>query len=458
MLCKAFFVVVLVIFSSGVSAQQPEFWTVPVATKTMSNGLTVVVSQDRASPTVAISVLYRVGTRLEPRGRAGFAHLFEHLMFKGTARARDGVHSRVVNGGGGFMTAFTRPDYTHYVSIIPSSALEAVLWLEADRMQALDLTEEKLVNQRAVVAEEIASNITNAPYGGFMWIDINDHAFQRWENRHGGYGSEQELARASVPDLAGFHRDYYGPSNAVLSIAGDLTFEQGFDLAEKYFGDIGARPAPAAPDVSEPFDTGEKRVAQPEHMAEVPALVAAWRLPERGSRDQAAMVVLAELLAGGTGSRLHQQLIKGKQLALKVDSHGDVGPWEYGGPTLLTVFVVYKQGHTADAVLEVVDAEIERVVVDGVSEADLGRLKTRMLGDWYRQLDPLIARADILAKLQAVWGDANVVNDIPKWMEGVTSADLQRVAQTYLTRSNRTVIDRVPAALTRAHGTPQPNQ
>lgn len=166
------------------------------------------------------------------------------------------------------------------------------------------------------------------------------------------------------------------------------------------------------------------------------------------------MVVLAELLAGGTGSRLHQQLIKGKQLALKVDAHGDVGPWEYGGPTLLTAFVVYKQGHTADAVLEAVDAEIERVVDDGVPESDLSRLKARMLGDWYRQLDPLIARADTLAKLQALWGNANVVNDIPMWIEGVTGADLQRVAKAYLTRSNRVVIDRVPAATARAPGGP----
>ena len=422
-------------------------WKLPVSVKKLDNGLTVIVSEDHSSPTVGVSVVYHVGMRLEPKNRTGFAHLFEHLMFQGTPNAPKGVFDKTITGGGGNNNGSTRADFTNYIETAPVSALDAILWLEADRMKTLDFNETTLKNQQDVVKEEIRVNVKNQPYGGFMWIDIGQHAFQKWENNHDGYGSFKDLEGASLEDVRNFHRDYYGPNNAVLSIAGDVTPAQGYALAKKYFGDIAKRPTPKAGDFSEPLNTQEKRIEQSDALAQVPAIAAAWKMPVRGSRDQAPMAVLGELLAGGDASLFYQGIVKGRELALNVDAlYGLTSPWEYDGPTLYTVFFVYKPTTNADAMLAAMDEEIAKVVKNGVDEATLKRVKTRMLADWNNGLESFMGRADRLAKLQTLWGDANVVNKIPSWIDGVTSADVQRAAKTYLTRENRTVIDRKPVA------------
>jgi predicted Zn-dependent peptidase len=421
-------------------------WTLPVQTKTLANGLTVVVSEDHSSPTVGVSVVYHVGMRLEPRNRTGFAHLFEHLMFEGTPNAPEGVFDKVITGGGGRNNGSTRPDYTNYIETAPVSALESILWLEADRMKTLDFKPETLKNQQDVVKEEIRVNVKNQPYGGFMWIDISQHAFQKWENNHDGYGSFQDLEGATLEDVRNFHRDYYGPNNAVLGIAGDVTPEQAFALAEKYFGGIARRPTPKGSDHTEGLNTAEKRVEQSDPLAQVPAIAAAWKMPDRGSKDQAPMAVLGDLLANGDASRFYQGLVKGREIALNVEPlYGLTSPWEYDGPTLFTIFALYKPNGSADALLKAMDEEIAKVANEGVDEATLKRVKTRMLADWYDGLEGFLDRADTLAKMQTLWGDAKVVNQIPGWIDAVTAADVQRVAKTYLTAANRTVIDRKPA-------------
>ena len=434
-------------------------WNIPVAVEKLDNGLTVVVSEDHSSPTVGVSVVYHVGMRLEPRNRTGFAHLFEHLMFEGTPNAPEGTFDRVITGGGGRNNGSTRPDFTNYIEMAPVSALEPILWLEADRMKTLDFNPVTLKNQQDVVKEEIRVNVKNQPYGGFMWIDIGQQAFQKWENNHDGYGSFEDLEGASLDDVRAFHRDYYGPNNAVLSIAGDVTPEQGFALAKKYFGDIPARRTPPAPDYREGLNTQEKRIQQSDALAQVPAIAAAWKMPDRGSKDQAPMAVLGDVLAGGSASRFYLGLVKGRELALNVESlYGLTSPWEYDGPTLFTVFALYKPTTDADAVLKAMDEEIARVASEGVGADELARVKTGMLADWYNGLEMFIDRADALAKLQLLWGDANVVNQVPGWIEAVTSEDVQRAARTYLTKNNRTVIDRKPAAMLQAAPAPAPAQ
>ncbi len=435
-------------FSLSAFAATADQWTLPVNVKKLDNGLTVIVSEDRSSPTVGVSVVYHVGMRLEPKNRTGFAHLFEHLMFQGTPNAPKGVFDTTITAGGGRNNGSTRPDFTNYIETAPVSALEPILWLEADRMKTLDFNDKTLKNQQDVVKEEIRVNVKNQPYGGFMWIDISQQAFQKWENNHDGYGSFEDLENASLDDVRAFHRDYYGPNNAVLAIAGDITPQQGFALAQKYFGAIKARPTPKPGDFTEPLNTAEKRIVQSDALAQVPAIAAAWKVPDRGSRDQAAIAVLAELLAGGDASLFYQGLVKGREIALNVDTlFGLTGPWEYDGPTLLTVFALYKPNSSADALLKAMDEEIAKVAKDGVDDATLKRVKTRMLADWNNKLESFINRADTLAKLQTLWGDANVVNKIPGWIEGVTSNDIQRAVRTYMVPTNRTVIDRKPAAM-----------
>jgi zinc protease len=436
-------------------AASSDKWDLPVHTRKLDNGLTVIVTEDHSSPTVGVSVVYHVGMRLEPKNRTGFAHLFEHLMFQGTPNAPKGVFDKTITGGGGRNNGSTRADFTNYIETAPASSLEPILWLEADRMKTLDFNKETLKNQQDVVKEEIRVNVKNQPYGGFMWIDIGQHAFQKWENNHDGYGSFEDLEGASLDDVRGFHRDYYGPNNAVLAIAGDVSPAQGFALAQKYFGAIAARPVPKGGDFSEPLNKLEKRVEQSDALAQVPALAAAWKMPERGSRDQAPMAVLGELLAGGDASVLYQGLVKGRELALNTDVlFGLTSPWEFDGPTLFTVYTMYKPTTNADTILNAMDEEIAKIVKDGVDAATLKRVKTRMLADWNNGLESFISRADTLARLQTLWGDANVVNKIPGWIEGVTSADIQRAASTYLVKNNRTVIDRKPVAKVAVVGTP----
>ncbi|MGJ7904123.1 M16 family metallopeptidase [Lysobacter sp. 1R34A] len=429
-------------------AAESDRWQLPVAVKKLDNGLTVVVSQDHSSPTVGVSVVYHVGMRLEPKNRTGFAHLFEHLMFQGTPVAPKGVFDQVISGGGGRNNGSTRADFTNYIEVAPVSALDRILWLEADRMKTLDFNPTTLKNQQDVVKEEIRVNVKNQPYGGFMWIDIGQHAFQKWENNHDGYGSFQDLENASLEDVRSFHRDYYGPNNAVLGIAGDITPDEAFKLADKYFGAIPGRPTPPPPDFAEGLNTKEKRIEQTDALAQVPAIAAAWKMPTRGSRDHAPMAVLGSLLAGDEASRLYQGLVKQRQIALNIDAlYGLTDPWTYNGPTLFTLFALYKPDTNADAVLAAIDEEVAKIARDGVDAATLKRVKTHMLADWYNGLESFIERADTVARMQTLWGDANVVNKIPGWIEGVTSADLQRVAKTYLTRANRTVIDRKPVAM-----------
>jgi predicted Zn-dependent peptidase len=423
-------------------------WEIPVAVKTLDNGLTVVVSEDRSAPVVGVSVVYKVGMRLEPKNRTGFAHLFEHLMFEGTPNAPEGTFDRVITGGGGRNNGSTRPDYTNYIEVAPASALEPILWLEADRMTTLDFNQKTLKNQQDVVKEEIRVNVKNQPYGGFMWIDISQHAFQKWENNHDGYGSFVDLENASLDDVRDFHRDYYGPNNAVIAIAGDIGADEGFKLAEKYFGSIERRETPPRPDVSEPLNTEEKRLTQPDALAQVPAVAVAWKIAERGSADQAPFAVLAEVLAGGDASRMYQGLVKGKEMALNIDFlFGLTGPFEYDGPTLMTLFALYKPNFTSEQLIDEMDVLIAKIIADGVSDEELARVKTGMLSDWNNEMESFLNRADKLAIFQALWGDAKVVNQIPGKIEAVTSDDLQRVAKQYLTAANRTVIDRKPAAM-----------
>ncbi len=431
--------------SMSALAAASDRWNLPVNVTKLDNGLTVIVSQDHSSPTVGVSVVYHVGMRLEPKNRTGFAHLFEHLMFQGTPNAPKGVFDKTITGGGGWNNGSTRADFTNYIETAPVSALESILWLEADRMKTLDFNPATLKNQQDVVKEEIRVNVKNQPYGGFMWIDIGMHAFQKWENNHDGYGSFKDLEGASLEDVRNFHRDYYGPNNAVLAIAGDVTPAQGVALAKKYFASIPKRPTPAPGDFTEGLNAEQKRIEQSDALAQVPAIAAGWKMPARGSKDQAPMAVLGELLAGGDASRFYQGIIKGRELALNVDAlYGLTSPWEYDGPSLYTVFMLYKPTSNADAVLAAMDEEIAKIVNEGVDAATLKRVKTRLLASWNNGQESFINRADRMAKLQTLWGDANVINKIPGWIEGVTSEDIQRTAKTYLTKSNRTVIDRKP--------------
>jgi predicted Zn-dependent peptidase len=428
-------------------AAAPPSWEVPVAVKKLANGLTVVVSEDHSSPVFGISVVYGVGFRLEPRGRTGFAHLFEHMMFQGTPVAPKGVFDRVIEGGGGLNNGSTRLDYTNYIATAPVSALEPILWLEADRMRTLDFSPANLKNQQEVVKEEVRVNVQNRPYGAFYWIDLAGLAFDRWENAHDGYGSFADLDAATLEDVEAFHRTYYAPNNAVLALAGDLDPARVFELAEKYFAALPAQPPPPRPELVEPRNPEERTLVQSDAFAAVPGLAIGWKTPDPGSPDYVPLAVLAEVLLGGEASRLYQRLVKGDELALELAGGVNWPLGTYltnGGTTLLVVLAIYKPSTDAASFVAKVQEEIARVARDGVAQEDLRRAKSKMLADLYGQLEVAIDRADLVGIRQLLTGDAASINRVPAAVEAVSSADLRRVAATWLTAEGRSWIDRRP--------------
>ena len=437
----------LTIAAATPAAQAPK-WNIPTAVKTLPNGLTVVVSEDHTSPTFGLSIVYKVGFRLEPKGRTGFAHLFEHMMFEGTPNSPKGVFDRLIEGGGGVNNGSTRFDYTDYIESAPASALEPILWLEADRMRALDISVENLNNQRDVVKEEIRVNVKNRPYGLFFWTDLVGLAFDRWENAHDGYGSFTDLDAAKIEDVKAFHETFYAPNNAVIGIAGDVKADDVFALVAKYFGDIPAQPAPQRPELSERLGDKERTLRQTDEFAQVPAVAIGYRMPEPVSPDYIPAWVLGDLLVAGDASRLYQSLVKGKELFLQLDGgvHWPLGnAISNGGPTMMVVFGLYKPVAPGKAVVDAVQHEIDAIAKDGVGAAELERVKTKMVSDLYSNLEMLITRADTLAVRQALTGDASSINRVPAEIAAVSVSDIRRVAAKYLTVPNRTWIDRVPA-------------
>ncbi len=441
-------VVALGLAAPAHAAPRAAEWRIPVEVKKLPNGLTVVVSEDHTSPTFGLSIVYGIGFRLEPKGRTGFAHLFEHLMFEGTPAAPKGVMDSVIEGGGGSLNGSTRYDYTNYISSAPVSTLDPILWIEADRMKTLDFSEKNLENQRDVVKEEIRVNVKNRPYGLFFWTDLAGKAFDKWENAHDGYGSFEDLDAATLKDVESFYQTYYGPNNAVMALVGDLTPAEVFAKVEKYFGALPSRPTPPPPDVSEGLNTAERTLEQTDPLARVPAIAVGYKMPARGSRDHVPAAVLGDLLLNGEASRLYQGLVKGKELLLQIQGGmnwplGDA--WTFNGPTLMGMFALYKPTTSAKAVADAIQEEIQRVAREGIPAADLARVKTKMRSDYYAGLELPIYRADAIALAQLLTGSAAFVNEVPGKLEAVTSADLQRVASTYLTVANRTVVDRKPA-------------
>jgi len=432
--------------AQALPAQQ---WKAPTSMKKLSNGLTVVVSEDHSAPTFGICVSYGIGFRLEPEGRTGFAHLFEHLMFEGTPNAPKGVLDRVIEGGGGANNGDTRYDYTEYIETAPISALDPVLWIEADRMKTLDFSPKNLDNQRNVVEEEVRVNVLNQPYGLFFAIDLPGKAFDTYPNAHNFYGDFKDLDAAKIEDVKAFYEKYYTPGNAVMAIVGDVKPEEVFAKVEKYFGQIPSRSTPPKPKVDEPPQKAERRSSETDKLARVPGLAIGYRMPPHKSPDALAAAVTGELLHNGQASRLYQALVKDKQVALSVDGgvNWPLGtPFEYAGPTLMVSFIVYPPNVTEDQVLAAYDGAVKELAENGPTQQDLDRIVAKMRSDMYGNLEIPINRASALSHAVLFDGNFDSVYQVPEELSKVTAAQVKAFAAKFLVSTNRTIINRTPAA------------
>jgi zinc protease len=415
----------------------------------LDNGLKVLVVPTPGDNLVGVSVVYNVGFRSEPEGRTGFAHLFEHMMFQGSAHVGKVEHIRLVESAGGVMNGHTLADLTAYYEALPPSALELALFLEADRMGSLAITEENLQNQVNVVKEEILGNVVNRPYGGFPWIPLPAVAFDSFPNAHNGYGDFSHLEQATVEESEDFYTTYYAPSNAVLTVVGNCQPDEVFSLAQRYFGAIPHRPVPDHGPWPEPRLAEDRHRTVADRLIPQPAFAIGYRTVDPvGQLDRFVVYhLLAGLLGEGDASRLTARLVHRDHNVTDVGCLlGTFGEDDFfiRDPTLFQVVVFHPGAATTEALLKAIDEEIERVANDGPAKEELGRVVASSSAEIWRSLDSILSRANILGSIETVHGSAELIDDLAARFASVTPADIAAAAAD-LAGQHRAIFELQPA-------------
>ncbi|MFN8574411.1 MAG: pitrilysin family protein [Gemmatimonadaceae bacterium] len=425
--------------------------SVPVDYYTLPNGLRVVMSRDTTAPTVGVGVYYHIGFRNEPRERTGFAHLFEHLMFQGSRNMGKMEFIKLVESNGGILNGSTRFDFTNYYQLVPSHTLEPILWAEADRMRGLAIDTASLKNQQEVVKNEVRVNVLNQPYGSFPWIDLPMAANVNWFNAHNFYGDLEHLDAATLQDASTFFRTYYAPNNAALAVVGDFNPAQAKQWVEKYFGSIPRIDAAARPDISEPRQTAERHGTRTDALANRPALGVAYHMPERWTPEWFAMGLIDQILGQGRDSRLYDALVQ--QTALTSDVQAGINwglgnMFNYEGPMLWMVSVYHDRDKRPDSLMTVIDREIESLRSAPVDSATLSRARTKMRSSLYGIVDEFsgLGKLDLLASFALFDNDPARFNRLEEEFAKVTPELIQKTAQEFLRRENRTVYTIIPGA------------
>ncbi len=423
-------------------------FAVPYEKYKLANGMRVILSEDHAVPVVAVYVLYDVGARVEQKGRTGFAHLFEHMMFQGSKNAPKGMHFKTVESNGGTLNGSTHPDYTDYFEILPSNKLPVALWLEADRMRGLDITEANLTNQKDAVKQERRLSFDNQPYNTAL-VDVWPQlAFRNWQSSHSLIGSFEDLNSATVDDVARFFRTYYAPNNAILAIVGDISVPEAKKWVETYFGDIPAQPQPPRPDMQEPPFEGSRKEVYRDALAQVPGVILGYPGPVRRSPDYYALVMADIILTGGDSSRLHQALVKGQQSVVRYEGNPGwpfQGPSDYKDPNTYALFLLHKPNFTGTQVVAQVQEQIDRLASQAVDARELARAQTQLRASRIQELQSSIRRATLLAQYEMFDARPEWITEELAQFTAVTPAQVQAVAKKYLTESRRAVLEIVPS-------------
>ena len=407
----------------------------------LKNGLRVITTEDHSAPVIAIAVNYNVGSRDERQGRTGFAHLFEHMMFKGSENVGTGEHFVLVFNNGGTMNGTTNEDRTVYFEALPSNQLDLALFLEADRMRSLAITKENLDNQRNAVQEERRLGVDNQPYGKSEEIQ-QQLLYDNFAYKHTTIGSMEDLNAASVADVAAFFKMYYSPNNAVLSLVGDFDTKDGLARIAKSFEGIPGQPTPAAVDMTEPEQQAERRTSVDDVLARVPRIDLAFKAVPGNTVDFYALQVLAAVLQGGQSSRLYQKLVKEKQTVTTVGGFMD----EKRGIGALYSFANLAPGVKTADVESVIYEEIDRLKKEPIADWELQKAKNSTRRGFINNLQSSISRAITLSQYAVYYNDPGLINMRLDKVAAVTKEDVQRVANKYLRDTNRTVVITMPKA------------
>lgn len=414
----------------------------PIEMIRLGNGLRVIASPDRTMPVVGVNLWYDVGSRHEPAGRTGFAHLFEHLMFEGSRHVAKAEHMRLIQGSGGELNATTNPDRTNYFETVPAEHLELALWLEADRMGGLvpALTQQTLDNQRDVVKNERRQRYDNVPYGD-AWLRLLPLLYEPGHPyHHATIGEMADLDAADLATFREFHATYYAPNNAVLTVAGDAEPGEVFAHVEKYFGALPARPdIPPAPDSRLPGPAAGPSTQAVVADVPAPRVYLAHRTHPFGTAGYDAVTVLAAVLGQGRGSRMYRRLVDGARLA-QPDSAAAYGVDLAYAPAPLIASVTARAGVSLDELTAALAVVVDEVASDGVTEAELGRAKALLTTGWWRQMSTVGGRADTLSRYATQFGDPALAGTrLPGWL-AVTASQVTEVAQEVLDQGKRVIL------------------
>jgi zinc protease len=411
-------------------------------THTLANGLQVIFLEEHAVPVVNLQVWYHVGAKDERPGRTGFAHLFEHLMFKGSAHVGPDEHSRIIEAVGGFDNAETGDDTTNFFETFPSNYLERVLWLEADRMGSLDVDDANFKSEREVVKEERRVRIENEPYG-YLQEDLRAEAFRVHGYHHTPIGSMDDLNKATIEDVRDFFNTFYKPNNATLVIVGDFNSAEALAWTKKYFDGIppSAKPIPRL-NAPEPPQMQERVVHKSYSNTPLPAVVIGYKIPPRYAPDSYALDLASNILAGGESSRLYQALVYKQQIAVQAAGFGTFSE----DPNLFWAYAIMGQGHTAEEGEKSVVNVLDALKAQPVETQEIEKAKNQEIAGFILERNTDQEKAEALAAAAVIGKNPDLVNtELDRYLK-ITPAEIQRVAKDYFDSAHATVLIVTPSA------------
>jgi zinc protease len=406
----------------------------------LDNGLTVILSEDHSTPIVHLSLAYHVGSKNERPGRTGFAHLFEHMMFKGSRNVEPEAHTSFISSIGGQTNAYTTEDETVFWETVPAQYLPLVLWLEADRMATLRISESTFVNEREVVKEERRMRVDNQPYGRLNEI-IYDHAFKVHPYKHPTIGSLADLEAASIEDVRDFYQTFYVPENATLTMVGDFETANAKALVQQYFGRVPKAAKPVPRDIPrEPPQTEERRITLDQPWP-LPAVVVAHHITHDGHPDSYPLHIAAKVLSDGQSSRIYKKLVYEQQLA--VAAFGSANLIEH--PNLFYAVAIVQPGKKPEEVANALIEELERMKREPITANELQRTKNQFARDYILGRDSNQQKALHLSHAIVIHNDITTADGEFDIFQNITAAQVQKVASTYFTKENRLVMTIMPS-------------
>jgi predicted Zn-dependent peptidase len=431
--------VALVVSSCGTKSANP--YAIEFTDTKLKNGLRVILSEDHSAPTYSIAVAYNVGSRDEKRGRSGFAHLFEHMMFEGSEKVGKGEHFSLIDNNGGSSNGNTNSDRTLYFETLPANQIDLGIFLEADRMRSLAITEANFKNQLETVKEERRENYDNHPYGRTYEV-MMDTVYDNYAYKHIAIGSMEDLNASSVDDARAFFKMYYAPNNAVLTMVGDFKTDEALAKIRKYFEDIPEQQPPPAPDMTEPAQTAERRKTFEDDLADLTEIDILFKMPPGNTPDYYALDVASTILSGGKSSRLYQKMVKDKQVAQEVSSYAE----ERRGPGVFTLSAMVRPEKKPLEVEQLIYEELERLKNEPVKDTEMEKVRMQVKSYTVGQLESTVERAQLLALNTVFYNDPGLINSLSSKYLAVTKEQIQEAAKKYFTEANRTVITTVPKA------------